>query len=241
MMLLRNAFSILRTVSRLGRSRRFTLGVTAFLLFSGMPAESREKDTTRFGPPVTLDLVELRGFVRRDMAPELVVEKYPNTNGHLTFEKPIPYLVDGDYFPIDRVIRYIGGKSKAVVGAGVSGQETRERLAVTFLFFRGALKFLVVRHQVLRDDKFEFTRFTTENFLRFVDTGADPGDFFPYGSCIWDYYRLLYQDQNPVLPGECYWDKPGFAAMIAEDATYQERLRNGYESTVDVSTLPKID
>ena len=235
---MRSVFSILRIASNWADCNRIT-GLLFLFVLSCMPAESREKDTTDIGPPVNLDLVELRQNVKADMTPESVLDRYPNTSGHLTFAEPIPYLVDGEYFPIDRVIRYIGGETKSVTGKALSGTETQEGRDVTFLFFRGELKFFFVRHEVRRDGKFEFTKYTTKNFLRFVDTGADPGDFFPYGSCIWDYYRLLYQDQNPVLPGECYWDRPGFEEKIADDAEYQERLRSGYESTVDVSTLPK--
>ncbi|MCB1167593.1 MAG: hypothetical protein KDK33_15655 [Leptospiraceae bacterium] len=216
--------------------------MSTVLFFCSKPADSRVPDyadQTEMGPPVNLDLVELRHFVKEDMSAGEMLRKHPKTNGLLTFEKPIPFLYLGEYYPVDKIVRYLGAGSKRVEGNNFSGYQTQERRYITFLFFRDQLKFFVLRHEIRENDDFELTEYTTVNFRRFVDDGGDSHDFFPHGGCIWQLYRQMYENVEPLLQGHCYWDRPGFTENIADDAEFQGRLRNGYESTVDVSTLPK--
>lgn len=201
--------------------------------------QPRPGDQERLGPPVNLDLAELKTIVRKDMAPEEVLNRYPRTNGRLNFAEPIPYLMNGTLYPVDEVIRYLGAHSREVRGEGYSGYQTQERMDITFLFFQGKLKLFVVRHQVREKDDFIFTEHTTKNFLQFIATGADPGDFFPNGSCVWQLYRKLYMDTPPILEGHCYWDSSAFGVRVSGDRHYQNRLKDGYESQVDLSTLPE--
>ena len=235
----RNSFT-----GRKGIARRAGRIAVLLCVFTGLYANTakcrgpQSKDQTELGPVVTLDLGRLKHFVKKDMAPDSVLARYPKTNGHLTFLEPVPYLMDGQLYPIDRVIQYTGARSQKVEGSQFSGVQTAERNRITFLFFREKLKIFVVRHEVRRGDSFVMTQHTTQNFLRFVEQGGNPGDFLPHGGCLWQLYRKLYMNMPPLLEGHCYWDKPGFSKQVMEDPNYQRRLKAGYESTVDVSRLP---
>ncbi|MBU42927.1 MAG: hypothetical protein CMN76_06895 [Spirochaetaceae bacterium] len=176
-----------------------------------------------------MNVALMRAELKPNMAFDAVIERFGKPQLVRTLDPPLPKLMDGKYYPVDKIVMYGAVKSsRSQSGSEIVRKKVTQH--VTIMFYRSQLKFVFVNVAILGpSNKVLLSEESSESVLR---SDKSDRELWVGSYCDSLYYKEKVLGLSVSSGYPCYWKASNFHSLLTEDG-YYDRKREGYSLAKD--------